>query len=166
VRLALDQPSLRREWTLRLGAEVAATLWLPLFRRGGAADLGGRASTIERAGGLRADWVLRDRTTQEERLHLKRQDGKRVVELGDRVLEWKKLGWTKGYGFVGPDEEPVLRGKVSTGILKTKGELEVEDELPEEDALLLALLASFLLIRKAEDDSSAAGSTAVVISSS
>jgi hypothetical protein len=161
VKLALVQPSLRREWQLRRDDEVLATLQIPLFRRGAAAEVAGDRLTIERRGGLRPEYLVRDTTTGEQRALLRH----RRLELGARSAEWKRLSWRGGYGFVGPDGEPFLHAKVSSGIARTNGEVEVDDDVAEPDALVAALLASFLLIRRAEDAASAAGSSAAVTTS-
>ena len=89
----------------------------------------------------------------------------RVLELGDLRAEWKHLGPGKGYGFVGPDGEPLLRAKVSSGIARTTGEVEIADDFPEEDAIVAALLASFLLVRKAENAAAATASSSTLASS-
>ncbi|MGB2876160.1 MAG: hypothetical protein WBB76_11895 [Gaiellaceae bacterium] len=57
MKLALVQPTLRREWHLLRGDDLVARLWLPLFRRGAAADIAGRELTIQREGGLRPAYV-------------------------------------------------------------------------------------------------------------
>jgi hypothetical protein len=124
VDLLLSQPRLRREWELRRNGEVVARLRVPVFRRGAEVALGG------------------------ERIPLKPQ---RVLELGGRRAEWKRLGRQLGSGFVGPDGETLARGKLRTGLTRTTGELEVADDLPEQDALLAAALTAYLLIRKADD---------------
>ena len=163
MKLALVQPSLRREWQLVRGDEVLATLWIQLFRRGGAAEIEGHRLKIEREGGLRSAYVIRHEETGEQLARVVPQGRKRVLELGDRTVAWKHLGLGKGHGFVGSDGEPLLRAKVSSGIMRTNGEVEVADDLPERDALVAAVVASFLLIRKSEDDASAAaGSVAAV----
>jgi hypothetical protein len=166
VELALVQPSLRREWWLRRGDEVVATLWIPLFRRRGAAEVVGRRLTFEREGGLRSAYLVRDALTGEQLARFRPDGRHRALELGDLRAEWKRLGRRRGYGFVGPDGEPLLRAKVASGIARTSGEVVVADDVPEQDALVAAVLASFLLIRKAEDAASAAASSAAVTTSS
>jgi hypothetical protein len=160
VKLALIQPSLRREWQLRHGDEVVAMLRIPLFRRGASADIAGRRLAIERHRGFRSQYLVRDETTREQLARLRPQGRRRLLELGDRSMEWKRLGRRDGHGFVGPDDTPLLRARVATGIARTTGEVEVADDVSEEDALVLALVASFLLIRKAEEKASAAASAA------
>jgi hypothetical protein len=162
VKLELAQPSLRREWQFRHGEEVVATLWIPLFRRGAAAEVKERRLMIERAGGIRSEYAVRDTTSNEELARFRPQGLHHVLELGGHVAEWKSLGWNKGHGFVDSDGKPLAKAKVSSGIARTSGQIEVADDLPEQDALVAALVAAYLLIRKAEDASSAAGSTAVV----
>jgi hypothetical protein len=91
---------------------------------------------------------------------------RRLLELGDRAAEWKRLGRREGHGLVRPDGEPFLRAKVASGIARTTGEVEVAREVPAEDALVVALLASYLLIRKTEEEAaSTAGATAAVTGS-
>ena len=165
MKLALVQPSLRREWHLVRDDEIVAMLWIQLFRRSGAAEIGGRRLEIVRQGGLRSTHLVRDQATGEQLARLQSQGRKRVLELGDRTAEWKRLGRRLGYGFVGPDGELLLRAKVNSGIARTNSEIEIADELPEPDALVAAVLASFLLVRKAEEAASAAaGSVAATTS--
>jgi hypothetical protein len=156
VKLDLIQPSLRREWQLRRRDNVAATLRIPLFRRGASAESAGRRLEIVRQGGIRSEYLVRDETTQERLARLRPEGRRRVLEFADRTAEWKRLGRKEGHGFVGPDGEPFLRAKVTSGLFHTNGEVEIDDDVPEQDALALALLASYLLIRKAEEDASAA----------
>jgi hypothetical protein len=162
VELALVQPSLRREWSLLRGDEVVATLWIPLFRRRAAAEIAGRRVTFEREGGVRTAYLVRDATTGEQLARFRPEGLHRVLELGDQRAEWKRLGPGKGFGFVGADGEQVLGAKVASGIARTQGEVEVDDNIPERDALVAAVLASFLLIRRAEDTASAAASSTAV----
>jgi hypothetical protein len=152
VKLRLVQPSLRREWHLVRGDDVVATLWVQLFRRAGTADVAGKRLRIEREGRLRTEYVVRE----EPRFR------QRTLELADRRLAWKHLGRGEGYGFVGPDDEPLVRAKIASGIARTNGEVEVADGLPEQEAILAALMACILLIRKAEDVAAASASTGAV----
>ena len=161
MRLAVVQPSIRREWELRRDGEAAATLRPHLFRRGAAAELSGRRLTIKREGGLRSEYAVRDATTGEQLARFRPERTHHVLELGERTVRWRRLGHREGHGFVGAHGEPLLRAKVSSRIAKTNGEVEVADELPEQEALVAALLAAYLLIRRAEDASSA-GATAAV----
>jgi hypothetical protein len=161
VRLAVVQPSLRREWELRRDGEVAATLRRHLFRRGATAELAGRPLMIKREGGLRSEYAVLDATTGEQLARFRPERTHHVLELRDRTVQWRRLGRREGHGFVGAGGEPLLRAKVSSGIARTNGEVEVADELPEEEALVAALLAAYLLIRRAEEASSA-GATAAV----
>jgi hypothetical protein len=162
VKLDLMQPLLRRAWVLRRGDEVLGTLRTSLFRRGGEADVAGLRLEIEREGGVRAAYRIRDATTQEERALFAPQGGRYVLELGDLSAEWRRLDWRGGYGFVDPDGRPIVQAKIASGIARTSGEVEVTDDLPEEDAVIAALMAAFLLIRKAEATASAAASGAGV----
>jgi hypothetical protein len=166
TKLSLRQPSLRREWQLRRGDDVAATLWIPLFRRGASAEVAGRRLAIERQGSIRSEFLVRDETTQEQLARLRPDGRRRVLELADRTAEWKRLGRKEGYGFVGADGEPFLRAKVASGLFHTNGEVEIAGDVPEQDALVLALLASYLVIRKAEDDASAAAASTTAATSS
>lgn len=165
MKLALVQASLRREWQLRHDGEVVATLRLPFFRRRAEAEAAGRRLAIERRG-IGAEHVVRDAATQERLARLRPEGRRRVLEVGDRTAEWRRPGRKEGHGFVGPDGEPLLRAKVSAGLMRTHGEVEVAEDVPEHEALVLAVLASFLLIRKAEDESAAAASSATVANSS
>jgi hypothetical protein len=166
MKIELVQPSLRREWQLRRGGDVIATLQIPLLRRGASAELAGRRLKIVRGGGLRAEYAVLDEATQEQLARLRPDGRRRLLETSDRTAEWKRLSRKEGYGVVGPDGEPFVRAKVSSGLVHTNGGVEVADDVPEHQAFLLALLASYLVIRKAEDDASAAaGGTAAVAGS-
>jgi hypothetical protein len=156
MRLDLVQPSLRREWELRRGAEVAARLRITTFRRRGSAELADRSLEIAREGGMRSALVVRDTASQEPLARLRRVGKRRLLEIGDRTAEWKRLGRKEGHGFVDPEGQKLLRARISSGFLHTNGEVEAVEELPEQDAVVLALLASYLLIRKTDDDASAA----------
>ena len=81
----------------------------------------------------------------------------RTLELrGVERAEWRSLGRGAGYGLVGPDGEPWLRGKVSAGVLHTTGQIEVA---PGHDVAVPALLAAYLLIRKVEEAAAASAAT-------
>ena len=77
---------------------------------------------------------------------------------------WKRLGRKEGFGFVGPDGEPVLSAKVRSGIVRSSGEIEIFG-LGRREAVVAALLASYLLIRRNEQAASAATAGVVVASS-
>jgi hypothetical protein len=154
--VALVQPTRRRAWELRRGEEVVAELQLHMFKRGGEARLGGRELEIRAHGTLRPEHVLVDAATQEE---LARVRGRTVELEGGERAEWKSLGRGQGYGLVGADGEPWLRGKVRSGLVRTSGEIEVADG---HEVALPALLAAYLLIRRAEQ-AAASASGAVVI---
>ena len=127
---------------------------------------GGAETEIARVGGLRAEYAVLDEGTQEQLARLRPDGRRRLLETSDRTAEWKRLSRKEGYGFVGPDGEPFVRAKVSSGLVHTNGEVEVANDVPEQEASLLALLASYLVIRKAEDDAStAAGGTAAAAGS-
>jgi hypothetical protein len=68
----------------------------------------------------------------------------------------KSLGRGQGQGFVGADGEAWLRGKVSSGLFRTTGQIEI-DAGP--DPALPALVAAYLLIRKAEEAAGAVSAT-------
>jgi hypothetical protein len=165
VKLALVQPTLRREWQLRRDEVVIATLRIPLFRSGARAEAAGRRLAIDKRGQVRPEYLIRDEATQEELSRLRPDRGRRVLELGDRPAEWKRLGRKEGYGFIGPDGERFVRAKVSSGLFHTNGEVELADDLPEQDALVLAVLASYLVLRKAEDDASAVAASTTAVTS-
>jgi hypothetical protein len=164
VKLRLVQPKLRRAWELRRGDEVVATLRIPFLRRGAEIEVGGQRFALERSGLVRTSVALRDTATGEERIRIGRENLRRVLELGGQRTEWRSLGWGSTYGFVGPDGEPLVRGKVSQGITRSNGEIEVADSLPENEALLAAALTAYLLIRKAVDNSSAAAGSVAATS--
>lgn len=161
--LALVQPGRSRVWEIRRGAESLATLRVPVFSRGGKAELDGLRLTIQGRGLRGPEQVIRDEATGEPLALLRREGRRRMLQLGGTSAEWKPLGRKEGHGFVSPDGEPLLRAKVSSGLFRTNGELRVAAGVPERDALLLALLAAYLLIRRADDTAAAvAGSTAAV----
>jgi hypothetical protein len=164
VKLRLVQPKLRRAWELRRGDELVATLRIPFLRRGAEIEVGGQRFALERSGLVRTSVAVRDTATGEERVRIGRENLRRVLELGGQRTEWRSLGWGSTYGFVGPDGEPLVRGKVSQGIMRSNGEIEVADSLPENEALLAAALTAYLLIRKAEDNASAAAGSVTATS--
>jgi hypothetical protein len=92
--------------------------------------------------------------------------GEEVARVRRNTLErpglepaaWKSLGRGKGSGFVGADGEAWLRAKVSSGVFRTTGQIEIA---PGQDPALPALLAGYLLIRRAEENAAAATSVAV-----
>ncbi len=149
--LALSQPTRKREWQLRHGDDVVAELQLPALRRGGRGSVGGREVEIRSSGVLRTEHMVVDAATGEELARVRRSS----VELGGlEHAQWKSLGRKEGYGFVGQDGEPWLRGIVSSGTFRTTGQIELA---PGRDAALAALLAAYLLIRKAEQAAGASG---------
>jgi hypothetical protein len=156
-KFALVQPSVRRrEWQLRSGDDVKAVLRLPALRSGGRAEVAGRPLRIERHGSLRAEYAVRDETTGEEVARLRRDGRRSVLELDGRQAEWKRLGRKEGYGFVGADGAPLVRARVSSGLLRATGEVQLDPALDEQAAVVAALLASYLLIRKHEEEATAA----------
>ena len=155
VGLALVQPTRRREWELRHGDQLVAQLRLQTFKRGGHARIGDRELEIRARGTLRPEHVVVDAATQEP---LARVRGRSVELEGGERAEWKSLGRGGGYGLVGPDGEPWLRGKVRSGLFRTSGEIEVADG---HDVALPALLACYLLIRRAEQIAASASSVVV-----
>jgi hypothetical protein len=164
MKLQLVQPGLRRSWELRRGEDVVATLRIPLIRRGAEIELGGLKLALEPSGLTGTSLVVRDTATNEERVRIARESLHRVLELGGQRTQWRSLGWGSTYGFVGADGEPLARGKVSQGITRTNGEIEVADSVPEDEALLAAVLTAYLLVRKAEDNTSAAAGTVAATS--
>ena len=164
MKLQLAQPGRRRFWELRRGDEVVATLRIPLIRRGAEIELGDQKLAIERSGLLGSSLAVRDTATGNEQARVWREKLHRQLELGGRRAVWKSLGWGSSYGFVAADGEALARGKVSSGLTRTKGELEVADHVPEHEALLAAALTAYLLIRKAEDDASAAAGSVAATS--
>lgn len=153
--VALVQPTRRREWELRRGDEILAELQLPSLKREGRARVGGRELVVRTTGIFRREHALVDAVTGEE---LARVRGRSVEIRGLEKATWKSLGRGRGYGFRGPDGEPWLRAKASSGILRTTGQIEVgaghEPAVP-------ALLAAYLLIRQADDAAAAASATTV-----
>ena len=123
-------------------------------------EIEGRRLTIEAHGLFRVEHVVRDQVTHEQVARIRPQGRRRVLEYADRELEWRSLGRRKGYGFVGPDGEPLLRARVTSGVFRTNGEVWAQPGLSDGDARLLAVLSSYLLIRKAEETAAAASSGA------
>ena len=138
------QPSRRREWELRKGDEVVAELELPSLRRGGRGRIGERELVFEAHGILRTEHVVTDRASGAELARVR--GGK--VELDGEALQWRSLGRGQGYGLQDRAGGTVLRAKVSSGLVRTTGQVEVE---AGRDAGLPALLAAYLLIRRAEE---------------
>lgn len=159
MKLHLVQPKLRRAWELRRGDEVVASLRIPLLRRGAEIDVGDQKLAIEPSGLVRTSVAVRDTATGDERMRVVRENLHRVLELGGQRTEWRSLGWGSTYGFVDAAGEPLVRAKVSQGLTRTNGEIEVADSLPADEALLAAALTAYLLIRRAEDTASAGAST-------
>ena len=153
VKLLLLQPTRRREWELRQGDELVAELSLPAMRSGGRGSAGGRELEIRARGILRREHVVADATTGEE---LARVRGHAVELRGIESADWKSLGRGQGYGLVGLDGEPWLRAKVSSGITRTTGQVEVA---ADHDPALPSLIAAYLLIRKADEAAAAASAT-------
>jgi hypothetical protein len=151
--LALQQPTLRRRWEIRRGDELVATLRLPAMRSGGRASAAGRELEIRTHGLLKREHLVVDAATGEE---LARVHGRAVEVRGIESAEWKSLGRGAGHGLVGPDGEPWLRAKVSSGPFRTTGQIEVA---AGHDPALPALIAAYLLIRKAEEAATAASAS-------
>jgi hypothetical protein len=160
----LAQPGLRRMWQLSRGDEAVAVLRRALFRSGAQAEIGDRRLAIERRGHLRSECLVRDEATGELLARLHPEGRRRLVEIGGRVGEWKRLGRKEGHGFVDRIGTPFLRGKVKSGLVHTNGEIETAPDLPEDEAIVLALLAAYLLLRKAEEDAAAAGAAVTTTS--
>ena len=154
--LVLLQPTRRREWEIRRGDELVAELRLPSMRRGGRARIGARELEIRVSGVLKVEHLVVDAESGDPVARVRRNTLERP---GFEDSAWKSLGRGKGHGFVGADGDPWLRARVSSGLFRTTGHLEVE---PEHDIAVPALVAAYLLIRKAEEvASSAAGATVV-----
>lgn len=153
--LVLLQPTRRREWELRHGDELVAELRLPSMRRGGTARVGDRDLEVRVSGVWRTEHVVADAATGEPVARIRRS----VLERpGLEPAAWKSLGRGRGHGFVDGQGEPWLRAKISSGLFRTTGQVEVA---PGQDTALPALLAAYLLIRKAETESAAA--TTIVV---
>jgi hypothetical protein len=152
VGLALLQPTRRRTWEIRRGDELVAELRLPAMRSG-RASAAGRELEFRTRGLLKREHVVIDAATGEE---LARVRGRAVEVRGIESAEWKSLGRGSGYGLVGPDGEPWLRAKVSSGAFRTTGEIEVA---AGHEPALPALIAAYLLIRKAEEAAAAASAS-------
>jgi hypothetical protein len=160
--LTLAQPSSRRrQWELREGKSVLAVLRVPALRSGASAEAQNRSLGIERRGRLRADYVVRDETTGEEVAHLRREGRRRLLELRGWMAEWRHLGRKEGFGFVGPDGEPVVVAQVRSGAVRSTGTVRIAAGLDEQEATVAALLASYLLIRRNEQAASASAGAAV-----
>ena len=138
---------------------MVATLRIPLLRRGAEIEIGDQKLAIEPSGLVRTSVAVRDTATGDERMRVVRENLHRVLELGGQRTQWRSLGWGSTYGFVDAADEPLVRGKVSQGLTRTNGEIEVADSLPEDEALLAAALTAYLLIRRADDNASAGAST-------
>lgn len=159
----LVQPTARREWELRRGTEVRASLRIPTFRSGARAETSDRRLRIQRAGGLRASYAVLDETSGAEIGRLRREGRRRVLELDGLIGEWRNLGRKHGFGFVGEDGDPFVTAKVRSGLLRSSGEVKVNANLDERAAIVAALLACYLLIRRNEETATgAAASTAAV----
>jgi hypothetical protein len=153
VKLLLLQPSRRREWELRNGDELVAELSLPAMRIGGSGRAGDRALAISTHGLFKREHIVADAATGEV---LARVRGHAVELRGLESAEWKSLGRRSGHGLVGPEGEPWLRAKVSSGAFRTTGQVEIA---AGHDPALPALIAAYLLIRRAEEAAAAASAT-------
>jgi hypothetical protein len=156
VTFELRQPSARREWQLIERDAVRASLQVPAFRAGARAEAGARRLRIEQQGRLRRAYVVREDATGEEIARIDRHGRRQVLELGGRTAEWGRLGRKEGHGFVAERGRPLLRASVRSGILRSSGEVQVDPELGDRDALVAALLAAFLLIRRNDEAAVAA----------
>jgi hypothetical protein len=153
VKLLLLQPTRRREWELRQGDELVAELSLPPLGSGGRGSAAGRELEIRTHGILRREHVVVDAETGEE---LARVRGHTVELRGIASADWKSLGRGQGYALAGPDGEPWLRAKASSGIARTTGQVEIA---AGHDPALPSLIAAYLLIRKADEAAAAASAT-------
>jgi hypothetical protein len=156
AKLTLLQPTRRRQWEIRQGEELLAGFRLPSMKRGGKARVGDRELEIRASGLFKVEHVVVDAATGEEVARVRRNTLERP---GLEPAAWKSLGRGRGHGFVAADGEEWLRAKVSSGLLRTTGQIEVA---AEHDPALPALLAAYLLIRKAEENATAASATVAV----
>jgi hypothetical protein len=159
----LVQPSVRRRvWELRRGDdETVASLEMPVFRSTAHAETRDDRWRIERQRGPRAAYAVVDDRDGSEVARLRPERGRRLLELDGVVAEWKNLRRGRGFGFIDLEGEPLLTAKVRTGLLRSSGQLEIDQRLSERQATVAALLACYLLIRRNEQAASgAAGATA------
>jgi hypothetical protein len=118
---------------------------------------------IERRGRLRAEYVVRDEAAGEDVARLYRDGRRRLLELGDGVVEWKRLGREEGFGLIGEDGQPILRAKRRSGLTHTSGEVQIDARVAGRSALVAALLACYLLIRKSGEEAAAVAATVAVV---
>jgi hypothetical protein len=160
VVLTLVQPlARRREWELRRGDDVVALLKIPVFRSGAVAEAAGRTLRIERHGRIRPEYIVHGEEAGAEIARLRREGRLELLELSERTGAWKRLGRMEGFGFVDDGGEPFLRAKVRSDLLHSSGEVTLDAQLSETEALASALLAVYLLIRRNDRAANAAGAT-------
>ena len=166
ITLTVVQPSARRrEWELRQGDESRARLRIPPVRSGARAEAAGQPLRIERHGHLKADYVVRDETTNDVVASLRRDGRRRLLELGGRESEWRRLGRKEGFGFVSPDGTPFLRAKLRSGLDRTSVEVQIGAGVADREALIAALLSCYLLIRKNDEEAASVAATVAVVAS-
>src|SRR5262249_32828898 len=154
----------RREWELRRDGHVKAQLRVPSFRSSAQAQIGDEPVLIERRGRRRSSYLLIDERAGSELASVRPDGRRRLLQLDGHAYEWKRLGRKLGFGFVGPDGEPILAAKVRAGLFRSGGDIGVDASLPEREALWAALLAAYMLIRRNDDQ--AASSTAAIVAAS
>jgi hypothetical protein len=157
LELEVAQPSAwRREWELREGGRVRATLRLPALRSGARVAVGSARWLVERQGGrFRPDYVLLDEAGRRELARLRRDGRRSLLEVGGRSAEWRKLAGKQGFGAVAEDGSVLATARLRTG-WRTSGTVAVHDSVPEREVLAAAVLAAVLGIRKQEEQASAA----------
>jgi hypothetical protein len=135
---------------------VRAVLRLSTFRSAAEAEAAGRPLSIEKRGWWRPEYIVRNARTDEEVARL----GRNELELGGKILRWKRLGRKGGSGFVDGSGEPLVAVKVKIAIVRFSGEVTVAAAVSEQDALVMALLAMYLLFNRSA--AAVAGATAAV----
>jgi hypothetical protein len=127
VEYELSQPSVRREWHLSRDGRVAAVLRVPVFRRGGRADVGGEPWRIDESGRVRPDYLVRDERSGREIARFAAASGSEDVRVA-------------------------LRSR----LLRSSGTIAVSDSLSDPEATAMALLGAYSAIRGADRVAAAA----------
>jgi hypothetical protein len=135
----------------RRGARSAPAVDL---RSGAEAEAAGRPLSIEQRGWWRPEYVVRDGRADEEIARLRRNE----LELGGKTFKWKRTRFLDASG------EPLLTVKVKSGLFRSSGEVTVAADLPEQNALVLALVTVYLILRRKA--AAVAGATAAVTATS
>ena len=105
---------------------------------------------------LRREDVLRDEAGALELARLRREGRRRLLAVGGREGEWKRLKRNQGYAAVALDGTHLVEGQARSG-WRTTGAVSVDDTLAVRDALAAAVLAAYVLILKQEEEAGAAG---------